>query len=240
MLEVANLSKKFGQVKAVDNASFTVNPGEIYALIGPNGAGKTTTLKMIVGLYQKDRGEVTLFGEDTTSDESAVREKIGYIPDDPLFYPYLKASELLDFIRAIYSISYREYKKRLASLLNFYPIKGILNDFPANFSRGNRQKLSIMAALVHKPQLLVVDEPISGLDPQSIGQTQELFKDFVKGGGLILVSTHTLSFVDKVATKVGIIDGGKIIFEASCYEIKRKAKGKKNLVNAFLDLTRHD
>lgn len=240
MLKIDNLSKKFGNIIAVDNISFTVKPGEVYALIGPNGAGKTTTLKIIVGLYRKDQGKVSLFGKDTTADGSQVREQIGYIPDEPIFYPYLKASEFLDFIRLIYGVSQMKYQKRLKELLDIYPISDTLGNYLTNFSRGNKQKLSIIAALLHRPKLLIVDEPILGLDPQSIKKTQKLFKDFVTEGGMILVSTHTLSFVEKVAQKVGIIDRGKIIFEGTLSAITKKVKGKENLIDAFLKLTTHD
>lgn len=185
---------------------------------------------MIVGLYRIDSGKISLFDQDITCFEAKARADIGYIPDEPMFYPYLTGREFLEFVKILYGGNEKAYKKRLKNLLEFYPIADILNDYPQHFSRGNKQKLSIIAALLHDPKLLVVDEPIVGLDPQSIKATAVLFRDFTKNGGMILVSTHTLSFVEELATKVGIIDGGKLIFEGK----------PKNLVSAFISLTSHE
>lgn len=224
------LSKRFGKIVACDNLSFTITPGQIYALIGPNGAGKTTAIKIIVGLYRMDSGRINLFNQDITIEETKARATIGYIPDEPVFYPYLTGKEFLEFVSILYKVPPKAYKKQLAELLTFYPIADILNDYPEHFSRGNKQKLSIIAALLHNPKLLVVDEPIVGLDPQSAKITARVFSGFAKKGGMILVSTHTLSFVEKLATKVGIIDRGRLIFEGK----------PKNLVSVFMSLTSHD
>lgn len=241
MLKIENLTKKFktatGEFAAVNNLTLQIQPGEIYSLIGPNGAGKTTTIKIIVGLYRKDGGRITLFDEDITNDEAEKRKVIGYIPDEPVFYPYLTGYEHLNFIRALYKVSDSTFKKHLPELLKFYPMGDILSDYPAHFSRGNKQKLSIIAAFIHHPRLLVVDEPIVGLDPQSAEQTERLFREFADTGGMILISTHTLSFVEKVADKTGIIDNGKKIFEGSITDIKKRVKGAKTLSSAFVSLT---
>lgn len=230
MLAVNQLSKRFGKIVACDNLSFTITPRQIYALIGPNGAGKTTAIKIIVGLYRMDSGKINLFNQDITIEETKARAVIGYIPDEPVFYPYLTGKEFLEFVSILYKVPEKTYKKQLAELLTFYPIADILNDYPEHYSRGNKQKLSIIAALLHNPKLLVVDEPIVGLDPQSVRITTRVFSGFAKKGGMILVSTHTLSFVEKLATKVGIIDRGRLIFEGK----------PKNLVSAFMSLTSHD
>lgn len=221
---------------AVDRLSFTVKPKEIYALIGPNGAGKTTTLKIIVGLYQKTSGEVRLFGDDVTRDASARRTLIGYIPDEPVFYPYLTGREFLDFIRILYEVPESVFKKKLTELLKLYPIEDILREYPDRFSRGNKQKLSIISALVHNPKLLVVDEPIVGLDPQSAQVTADMFRKFAEGGGMILVSTHTLSFVETVASTVGIIHHGRRIFEGSASEISRGSHADKSFTKTLTAL----
>lgn len=242
MLAVDNLTKNFssttGFVAGVKDVSFQVAPKEIYALIGPNGAGKTTTIKTIVGLYRKDSGRITLNGEDITLDDSKTKTKIGYIPDEPNFYPYLSGWEILDFVRLLYKVREEIYNKRLKELLALFPLGSILVQSPNNYSRGNKQKLSIICSLIHQPLLLVVDEPIVGLDPGSSETVARLFQGFAGMGGMILVSTHTLSFVEKVATKIGIIDRGEMICEGNVSQVVNKAKDAKNLPAAFTDLVR--
>lgn len=238
MLLVRNLTKRFNDVKVVDNLSFSINPSEIYALIGPNGAGKTTTIKTILGLYSKDSGEITLFNSEIANDESEVRSKIGYIPDEPVFYPFLTGFEVLDFVRNLYKISPKDYKKRLEEMLAIYPIGSTLSDYPENYSRGNKQKLSIISSFMHRPKLLLIDEPIVGLDPQSCEKTSNLFSDFAKKGGMILMSTHTLSFVDKVAVKIGVLDHGKLICEGSKSDLIKKAGNGQTLFTAYMHLVK--
>lgn len=238
MLAVTKLTKNFttvkGLVTGVKNLSFHVAPKEIFALIGPNGAGKTTTIKLIVGLYRKNSGKITLDGKDLHRDPD-IKTKIGYIPDEPIFYPYLTGYEILDLVRLLYKVKNEEYKKRLEKLLVLFPIGQILSQTPISYSRGNKQKLSIIAALLHEPELLVIDEPIVGLDPQSSETAANLFGDFAKNGGKILVSTHTLAFVEKVANRFGIIDFGELIFEGKVSEIKNK-NGNSNFSSVFMEL----
>jgi ABC-2 type transport system ATP-binding protein len=242
MLVIDRLTKKFttpaGELIAVDNLTFTIAPSDIYALIGPNGAGKTTTIKIIVGLYRANSGKVTLFGEDITADDAKAKVAIGYVPDEPVFYPYLTAFEHLDFVRRLYNISEKTYKKSLEELLYLYPIGNILSSYPEHFSRGNKQKLSIIAALLHHPRILIMDEPIVGLDPESVETTAKILHDFAQNGGMVLLSTHTLSFVEKVAKRVGIIDNGKLIFEGSLSEVKKRGKAEKSLFSAFVSFTK--
>lgn len=239
MLVVDKLTKSFGQFYAIENVSFSIRPKEVFALIGSNGAGKTTTIKTILGLYQKDSGSVSFMGTDATADSAKIREKIAYIPDEPLFYPYLTGFEVLDFIKILHKITQNEFDRRLSRLLKIYPLGSILSDYPENYSRGNKQKLSIISAFLHDPMLLLVDEPIVGLDPESSEKTIELFSDFVASNGMILVSTHTLSFVEKIATHIGIISHGKMKFTGSLTSFTKKEGKSRTLVNTLMSLMKN-
>lgn len=229
-LVIKNLTKKFDNRAVLDKLSLEVNPSEIYALIGPNGAGKTTTIKTVLGLYSKDGGEVIFNGFDI--------KHLGYIPDEPLFYPYLTGWEVLEFTRILNKVSENNYKKKLRELLTSFPIESFLSYYPESYSRGNKQKLSIIAAFLHTPKVLLIDEPVVGLDPESSEKAALLFSNFAKEGGIILVSTHTLSFVEKVATTIGIIKNGKIIFEGKPHDLIKKAKGSKTVFDAYISLTK--
>lgn len=239
MLSITNLYKKFdlqtSGVYAVENVSLQVRPGQIYALIGPNGAGKTTTIKIIVGLYFATAGTVELFGENI-SDSNSVRNQIGYIPDEPVYYPFLTGWEFLEFVRRIYQIDQSDFKERLAFLFDYYPIEEILHEIPDRYSRGNKQKLSIICAYIRNPKLLVIDEPIVGLDPQSIDATTYLLREFSDKKGMIFLSTHTLSFIEKLADRVGILYAGKLIEEGSISEIIRRGKKATHFSEAFLQI----
>lgn len=240
MLKVNNLSKQFNShnsdVFAVENLTFQVRPGQIYALIGPNGAGKTTTIKIIVGLYFPTAGFVDFYGENIIINDSPIRNKIGYVPDEPVFYPYLTGWETLEFVRRIYQIEEREFRKRLTLLFDYYPIESMLSAVPDQYSRGNKQKLSIISAFARSPKLLVFDEPIVGLDPNSIEATDQLLRQFTKKNGIVLLSTHTLPFIERLAHRVGILYSGKLIKEATVSQILKQMGKPVNLSEAFLEI----
>lgn len=237
-LKIKNLSKKFGQIKALDNLAFEVKAGEIYSLIGPNGAGKTTTIKIIAGLYLPDGGSVEFLGKNLLNGESPEKKFIGYIPDEPFFYPGLSGIEFLNFISSLYGIAEVRKNDILAKFTKIFPFREILADDPTNFSRGNKQKLAICAAFLIDPKLLLIDEPIVGLDPQSAKVALKLFSTFAREGGSILVSTHTLAAAEEVAHRVGIIDQGRLIAEGSLQTLRQKAKLKTaHLEEVFLKIT---
>lgn len=238
MLVIKNLSKSFGKVKAVDHLSLTIGNGQIYALIGPNGAGKTTTIKIIAGLYFPDGGTVKFFGQDLLGGAPEEKKLIGYIPDEPIFYPGLSGTEFLNFVAALYGVSEKRKKEILTKFSKIFPLKEILSENPANYSRGNKQKLAICAAFLPDPKLLLIDEPIVGLDPQSAKKALELFSAFAQGGGSILLSTHTLAAAEKICHRVGIIDQGKLITEGTLGSLRQKARLKSgHLEDVFLKIT---
>ena len=233
ILKIKNLTKKFGQLTALDNLCLEIGEGEIYALIGPNGAGKTTTIKILAGLYLPSGGTVEFLRQKRTL--------IGYIPDEPIFYPELTGGEFLNFICALHGVSEKRKNEILDKFLKIFPLREALLESPENYSRGNKQKLAICAAFLPEPKLLLIDEPIVGLDPQSAKAALELFTDFSKKGGSILLSTHTLSVAEEIADRVGIIDKGKLIAEGNLKTLRQKTKlSHAHLEEVFLKITQEE
>lgn len=220
MLRLSNISKSFGEIKALNKLSLEVKKGEIYALIGPNGSGKTTTLKLIAEIYKKDSGTIEYEG------------KLGYIPDEPIFYSGLTGHETINFIAALHKISPSQKKKSLTKLLEFFPIAEILDGEVSNYSRGNKQKLTIITQFIINPDVLLIDEPIVGLDPPSAHQSLTLFNDYVSQGGIILLSTHTLPVVEEIADRVGFLKEGRLLEELT----KTELTGKKDLYSSFVEI----
>src|SRR3990167_10089122 len=174
MLQIKNLSKEFGSLRAVSNLSLEVKPKEIYGFIGPNGAGKTTTIKTIVGLLKPTHGTIKVDGADNQTQPQKVKSVIGYIPDEPMIYEKLTGREFLHFVGELFGVDQRTRKKKLEELIEIFPLKDIIDGYVGNYSRGNKQKVAILAALLHDPKLLIIDEPIVGLDPQSAKITKDL------------------------------------------------------------------
>lgn len=220
LLEIRNLTKVFGKTVAVDNVSLSVAAGEIYGLIGPNGAGKTTTIKMITSLLTPTTGRVTICGVDLSREAERAKSHLGYIPDDPVMSGYLTGRELLLYTGLLQGLSRQTTQKRIKALLPLFQLESIVDGFFADYSRGNKQKVVILASLLHKPQLLVIDEPIVGLDPESVVTMEAILQDQAGGGGAVLLVTHTLSFAEKVCTRLGVLKAGKLIAEGSVSYLK--------------------
>lgn len=241
ILKIKNLTKKFSSLTAVDNLCLEIGQGEIYALIGPNGAGKTTTIKILAGLYLPSAGRVEFLGQNLLDDNFQDRQLIGYVPDEPLFYPELTGQEFLNFTAALHGVSEKRKNEILGKLLKIFPLREALSENPENYSRGNKQKLAICAAFLTEPKLILIDEPIVGLDPQSAKAALELFTDFAKTGGSILLSTHTLQVAEKIADRVGIIDKGKLLAEGDLQTLSQKVKLKRaHLEEVFLKITQEE
>ena len=221
MIEVFNLTKSFGKVKALDNLTFKVREGEIYALLGPNGAGKSTTLKILVGLLKPDSGYAKICGVDVR-DRARVLKIVGYIPEDPIIFPYLTAKEVL-----LYSAQLRNLKgcdDRIDYLLEIFDLEP--DKIVSNMSKGMIQKLCACIAMLHEPQVLIMDEPMANMDPES----QHVFKKEVKKlGSTCLISSHQLESVEKFCNRVGIIKNGRIVYEG---------KADQNLEEVFLRVVR--
>jgi len=236
MIETFNLSKNFGSLTAVDNLNLMIKKGEIFGFIGPNGAGKTTTIKMMVGILPPTKGKVKIGGFDVQQNPTEAKKLIGYIPDIPYVYPYMTGHEFLHFVAQLYQVKDKE--KKIKELMGVFPIENMIEGYFKDFSRGTKQKLSILAALLHEPQVLIIDEPILGLDPKSSQITKDLLQDFSHGGGTVFVCTHTLSVVEEIATRIGIIDQAKLVFEGTIKELRKRLKTKEErLEKLYLKIT---
>lgn len=215
LLKVKNITKEFGNLVAVRGVNFEVPAGEIFSLIGPNGSGKTTIIKMIAGLLKPTRGEVLVDNFLVDKDPIRTKGSIGYIPDEPEVWPAMMGEEFLHFVAALYGVRKKTYEERISELLSIFRLRGLEKGYFEDYSRGNRQKFSIVAALIHKPKLLLIDEPIVGLDPQSAEVVKQQFVKFAKHGGAILMATHTLSVAEEISTRVGLLKHGELVAAGS-------------------------
>lgn len=238
LLQIKNLRKSFNGVTAVDGINVKIPAGEIYALIGPNGSGKTTTVKMITGLYRPEEGDVLVNDLSIAENPERVKSQIGYIPDEPFVYERLTGREFLNLTGVLFGVPENVRREKIEKLLGVFPLAPVIDGYVDYYSRGNKQKLSILAALLHDPKLLVIDEPIVGLDPESARKTKELFKDFAGKGGSVFVCTHTLSFAEDIAHRIGLLKEGKIIHEGTLDELRRISGGPGlSLEEVYLKLT---
>ena len=224
MIEIRNVVKKFQDKTVIHDLDLSVKAGEFYALIGPNGAGKSTLIKLLAGLLQPTSGEIFLGGINVLEEPKEAKALIGYIPDEPTVWDGMTGLEFMNFVGALYNIPNSKRKKDIKKLLKIYNLSGTENQLYQDYSRGVRQKYSILAALLHNPQVLLIDEPIVGLDPISIDITKNILDTFVKSGGTILMVTHTLFVAQELATKIGIFEKGKLKIEGTYKELVDKAK----------------
>lgn len=215
MIETQNLSRDFDAVKAVKEVNLKINAGDIYALIGPNGAGKTTLIKMLVGLLKPTFGKIVIYGQEMSKNPIEAKGALGYLSDNPIVYDYLTGFEFLKMTGALRGMKEKEINSRTNELKDIFPLKEILWQRMGSYSRGNRQKTAFLAALIAKPEVLIIDEPIAGLDPSSITIFGDTLKKFAKEGGSVFLATHILSFGQTYATRVGLMSSGKILKETS-------------------------
>ena len=237
MLVIESVSKNFGDKQAVDNISLKIKEGEVFGLLGPNGAGKSTTIKMITGILRPNSGDIFLDDYSITKNNFEAKKLIGYVPDSPDMFLGLRGIDYLAFITSVYKLNKDEtskYIKELAQSLNIYDD---LNSFISEYSHGMRQKIFIIGALLHKPKYLILDEPLTGLDPASSHLIKEIMSDVTKKGNTVLYSTHVLDVAEKVCDRVGIIDKGKLLFAGTLNELKKNQNKEGDLENLFLQLT---
>ena len=212
MLILQNLSKTYskGQVKAVDNLNLQVNDGEIFGFLGPNGAGKSTTIKMMTGILQPDDGNILLNGVSIKQEPYVFKHNIGYVPDNHATYEKLTGIEYLNFMGSIYDVPADQLEQKAKSLAQKFGIINALNDQIKTYSHGMKQKITIMSALVHNPKVWILDEPLTGLDPNSIFQVKECMKNHAKKGNIVFFSSHIIDVVEKICDKIAIIKKGQI------------------------------
>jgi ABC-2 type transport system ATP-binding protein len=222
-LTLDRLTKRFGSLIAVRELSITVRPGEIYGLIGPNGSGKTTTVKMLTGLYRPTAGRILVDGVDLSTEPERAKRTIGYLPDEPFVYEKLSGREFLHLMGELYGVPREARAARIEHLLTLFPLSAVIDTYVERYSRGNKQKLTILAALLHEPRVLVADEPIVGLDPESALTAREVFRTFAAAGGAVLLCTHTLGFAEAVCHRVGLLAEGALIQEGDLAGLRKAA-----------------
>ena len=232
MLKINHLTKTYGEKKAVDDLNIHINPGEIYGFIGHNGAGKTTTLKSVVGILQFDQGEILIDGKSIQTDPLACKREIAYIPDNPDLYDYMTGIKYLNFIADVFGVSAQDRQTRIRKYADLFELTEDLAQPIAAYSHGMKQKLAIIAAWLHQPKLIIMDEPFVGLDPKASHLLKEMMRDICDAGGAIFFSTHVLEVAEKLCDKVAIIKGGKLIRSGTMEEVK----GDDSLEVVFLEL----
>jgi ABC-2 type transport system ATP-binding protein len=234
-LALTGLSKHFGR-PAVDGLDLTVARGEFYALLGPNGAGKTTTLRMVAGLLAPDAGRIEVLGVDLATDPAAAKRRIAYLPDDPMLYGKLKPVEYLEFVAGLWGIDGKAAEPRARELLAWLDLDKHAHELTEGFSRGMKQKLALAGALIHDPELLILDEPLTGLDAGAARQVKDLLLSHVARGGTVILTTHILEVAERLAQRIGIIQHGRLIAEGTLDELRVATPGA-TLEEMFLRLT---
>jgi len=234
-LALTGLSKHFGR-PAVDGLHLTVARGEFYALLGPNGAGKTTTLRMVAGLLAPDAGRIEVLGIDLAADPAAAKRRIAYLPDDPMLYGKLKPTEYLEFVAGLWGIDAKAAEPRARELLAWLDLEKHAHELTEGFSRGMKQKLALAGALIHDPELLILDEPLTGLDAGAARQVKDLLLSHVAKGGTVILTTHILEVAERLAQRIGIIQHGRLIAQGTLDELRVATPGA-TLEETFLRLT---
>ena len=234
-LKLTALSKHFGR-PVIDRLDLTVRRGELYALLGPNGAGKTTTLRMVAGLLAPDAGTIDVFGVDLRADPARAKQAMAYLPDDPMLYAKLKPTEYLEFVAGLWGIDAAVAEPRARHLLDWLDLAAHAHELTEGFSRGMKQKLALAGALIHAPQLLILDEPLTGLDAAAARQVKDLLLEHVRGGGTVVLTTHILEVAERLAERIGILQHGRLIAEGTLAELRGQSEGA-TLEEVFLRLT---
>ena len=232
MIEIKNVSKKYGDNVAIKNITFNVNDGDIFAFIGHNGAGKTTLIKAIVGIHDFDEGEILINGKSIKKDPIACKKEMAFIPDNPELYDNMTAAEFINFMCDMYEIDGNTRKANIEKYAKMFDIENNLNDLIGSFSHGMKQKVALIAALSHNPKVLIMDEPFVGLDPIAVHAVKQVMNEMVKEGKIIFYSTHILDVAEKLCSRVAIIKKGELVKVGSMDEIK----GDSSLEKVFLEL----
>lgn len=232
MLNIHHLTKTYGDKKAVDDLSLHIAPGEIYGFIGHNGAGKTTTLKAVAGILQFDEGEIYIHGRSVRDDPVGCKRDLAYIPDNPDLYDYMSGLKFLHFIADVFGIPAADREERIRTFADRFELTADLAQPIASYSHGMKQKLALIAAWLHQPSLILMDEPFVGLDPKASHLLKQMMREFCAAGGAIFFSTHVLDVAEKLCDNVAIIRGGKLIRCGTMEEVR----GDESLESVFLEL----
>lgn len=236
MLEIKNLTKKYGNKTVVNDITLSIKEGDIYGFIGHNGAGKTTTIKAVTGIIPYDQGEIYINGKSIKDDSIACKKEIAYIPDNPDLYEHLTAIQYLNFIADVFEVESTVRFERIKKYADVFEIEDKLGDLLSSYSHGMKQKIAIISALIHEPKLLILDEPFVGLDPKASVALKTVMKELCQKKSAIFFSTHVLDVAEKLCNKVAIIKEGKLITSGAMQDIK----GDSSLENVFMELTDHE
>ena len=232
MIEIKKVTKKYGVNKALDEVSFTVEDGDIFAFIGHNGAGKTTLIKSIVGIHDFDEGDILIDGMSIKEKPVECKKLMAFVPDNPETYEHMKAIDYINFICDMYDVDSKTREENIKKYSTLFGMEEKLNDTIDSYSHGMKQKVVLISALAHDPKILIMDEPFVGLDPKAVFDIKEVLNEMVKEGKIVFYSTHILDVAEKLCSRVAIIKQGKIVKSGSMKEIK----GDKSLENVFMEL----
>ena len=232
MIEIKNVTKKYGNKKALDDVSFTVNDSDIFAFIGHNGAGKTTLIKSIVGIHDFDNGDILIDGMSIKERPVECKKLMAFVPDNPETYEHMKAIDYINFICDMYEVDTTTREKNIKKYAKLFDMEDKLNDTIDSYSHGMKQKIVLISALAHEPKILIMDEPFVGLDPKAVFDIKKILNEMVKEGKTVFYSTHILDVAEKLCSRVAIIKDGKLVKSGSMKEIK----GDKSLEKVFMEL----
>lgn len=237
MLEIKNLSKTYkGGKRAVNNLSLEVSAGDVYGFIGHNGAGKTTTLKCIAGIIDFEEGDIIVCGRSVKYEPLEVKKNIAYIPDNPDLYEFLTGMQYLNFVADVFEVKKDERVALIDKYATLFDINGVLGNLISSYSHGMKQKLAVVSALIHKPKLMILDEPFVGLDPKAAHELKEIMNEFVSAGGAIFFSTHVLDTAEKICNKIAVIKAGEIVVSGRVDELTKD----KSLEGVFMETVDND
>lgn len=240
MISIRGVSKSFGRKPAVDNLTLEIPSGGIFALLGPNGAGKTTTIKMIAGLLRPDAGQIFVCGHDVQREHLLAKASLAYVPDEPFLYDKLTGREFLDFVGRMFRCNGASLRSEIDRWVGTFEMGAFIDDLTESYSHGMKQRLAISAALIHRPKVLMLDEPLVGLDPISARLVKDVFREQARSGVAVLMSTHILSIAQEVADVVGILLEGRLAALGSCQEIRAAGEREMSLEEAFFHIIGKD
>jgi len=237
LVDVRGLAKRYGDFTAVEDLTLQVRPGEVFVLLGPNGAGKTTTIRMLMGILQPSAGSATIGGRDCFSDRAEVMRDVGYLPDEPIFYDFLRGRELIDFVAQMHGLDRRATDRRARPIIERMELADAMEEYAVNYSRGMKKKLAVICAMLHEPRLMVMDEPTNGLDPQTTRALHGIIREHAASGGSVLLSTHLLDQAEKLCTRVGILYKGRLVACGPLDDLLAGASAGATLEEVFFAVT---
>jgi ABC-2 type transport system ATP-binding protein len=239
MIQLIDVTKNYGKVTAVDALNLEIPQGQIFGFLGPNGAGKTTTIRVMMGILKATTGRVLLDGHDVIAAAQQAKAVAGFIPDRPFIYEKLSGGEFLEFVGKLHRVGSEDLSRRINELLEYLELVHWKDELVESYSHGMKQRLVVCAALIHKPRILVVDEPMVGMDPKGARTIKDLFRSLAKSGTTIFLSTHSISVAEEICHRIGIIQKGRLIASGTMSELHERVAGRHdNLESVFLELTR--